>query len=122
MNSEQKTGKSYRELLVWQKAIVASSEVYKLTKNFPKDEQFALTSQIRRAVVSIAANIAEGYRRDGRKEFAHFLRIAHGSLTELETLITISQEVAYCRAEDCSTIEKQLDEIGRMLYSLRVKL
>jgi len=122
VNSEQKTGKSYRELLVWQKAIVASSEVYKLTKNFPKDEQFALTSQIRRAVVSIAANIAEGYRRDGRKEFAHFLRIAHGSLTELETLITISQEVAYCRAEDCSTIEKQLDEIGRMLYSLRVKL
>ncbi len=113
---------SYRDLLVWQKAIDISQEIYELTKLFPRDEQFALTSQMRRAAVSIAANIAEGYGRNGNKEFAHFLRISHGSLTELETLLTIAKRLSYCNEKACSTIERQLDETGRMLYALRAKL
>ena len=77
---------------------------------------------MRRAVVSIAANIAEGYGRHGRKEFANFLRISHGSLTELETLLAIAKKLSYCSAAECSTIEQQLDETGRMLYALRASL
>jgi four helix bundle protein len=114
--------RSYRNLLVWQKAIDISQAVYTLTKSFPRDEQFALTSQMRRAAVSIAANIAEGYGRNGNKEFASFLRISHGSLTELETLLTIAKKLSYCDEKACSTIEEQLDETGRMLYALRAKL
>lgn len=113
---------SYRDLRVWQKAVAVAADVYNLTDQFPKSEQFALTSQIRRAVVSIAANIAEGYGRDGSKEFAHFLRIAHGSLTETETLLVIAQNVSYCTQAECSTIEIQLDELGGMLYILRMKV
>ena len=115
-------GRSYRDLLVWQKSIVLSRGIYTLTRSFPRDEQFALTSQMRRAVVSIAANIAEGYGRNGNKEFASFLRISQGSLTELETLLTIAKELSYCDDKACSTIEQQLDETGRMLYALRAKL
>lgn len=113
---------SYKELLVWQKAIQLVVNVYALTKRFPKNEQFALTSQTRRAVVSIPANIAEGYGRNSKNEFSHFLSISHGSLTELETHLLIARQLAYCTDKDCSTIEKQLDEIGRMLYSLRSTL
>ena len=116
------TTRSYRNLVVWQRAIDISQAVYLLTKSFPKDEQFALTSQMRRAAVSIAANIAEGYGRNGNTEFASFLRISHGSLTELETLLTIAKKLSYCSEERCSTIERQLDETGRMLYALRTKL
>ncbi|MBI2610647.1 four helix bundle protein [Candidatus Kaiserbacteria bacterium] len=125
MNREQKNlegSHSYRKLLVWQKAVELSLGVYTLTKKFPKDELFALTSQMRRAGVSVAANIAEGYGRNTPKEFANFLRISHGSLTELETLLTIAKELSYCTEKDCSTIEMQLDETGRMLYALRAKL
>jgi four helix bundle protein len=113
---------SYRDLTVWQKAVKLSVDVYELTNAFPRDEQFALTSQVRRAAVSIPANIAEGYGRNGQKEFANFLRIAQGSLTELETLLTIAKQLSYCPENNYSTIEEQPREIGRMLYGLRTKL
>lgn len=125
MNSKQQTQRvfrSYKDLLVWQKAVQLSLDVYTLIKRFPTNEQFALISQMRRAAVSIAANIAEGYGRDGDKEFANFLRISHGSLTELETQVTIAEGLSYCSEKDCSTITQQLDETGRMLYALRAKL
>jgi four helix bundle protein len=82
---------SYKELLVWQKAIVLVSKVYAVTKRFPSDEKFGLVSQINRAVVSIPANIAEGWGRQSRKNYIQFIRISRGSLFELETLIIIAK-------------------------------
>jgi four helix bundle protein len=81
---------SYRELIVWQKAMKLVQSIYSLTKDFPKEEVYALTSQIRRAAVSIPSNIAEGQGRDSTKEFLHHLSIAYGSLMEVETQILIA--------------------------------
>ena len=121
-NSPPKKTGSYRDLVVWQKSIDLCTTTYALTKKYPRDELFALTSQTRRAAVSIPANIAEGYGRNTKKEFAHFLSISQGSLTELETLLTIAKNLSYCTSEDCSTIDKLANEVGRMLYSLRETL
>ena len=107
---------------MWQKAMDLVVSVYGLTKQYPTDEQFALTSQTRRAVVSVPANIAEGYGRNTRKEYANFLRISAGSLAELETLIAIAEKLAYGKVGECSTIKGQIGEVGRMLYSMRAKL
>ena len=114
--------RSFKDLIVWQKSIALVTEVYRLTKKFPSEERFSLTSQIRRAAASIPANIAEGNGRGTRKDYAHFLHIAHGSAAELETLLTIAQNLQYCNKNECSTIEGRLGEIGRMLRSLRTKL
>lgn len=96
--------------------------VYSLTKRFPASERFGLCSQMQRAAVSIAANIAEGHGRRTRNDYAHFLDMANGSIAELETLLTIAKKLALCPAEQYSTIEKQLSEVGKMLGSLRTKL
>lgn len=116
------TIRSYKDLTVWQKAIDVVDAVYAVTKKFPSHEQFGLVSQMQRAAVSIAANIAEGHGRGTRNDYAHFLDIAHGSVAELETLLTIAKKLAYCRLEQCSTIEAQLSEVGKMLGVLRMKL
>lgn len=79
--------RSYKDLIVWQKSVKLVSAIYQLTRKFPRFEQFGLASQMQRAAVSIPANIAEGYGRNTKNEYANFLRIAHGSLTELETLL-----------------------------------
>jgi len=121
-SSEKKNGRSYRDLVVWQKSVELCTLVYALTKRYPKDELFALTSQTRRAVVSISANISEGYGRHSKKEFSHFLSIAQGSLTELETLLTIAKNLSYCTPTDCSTIDALANEVGRMLYAFRTTL
>lgn len=84
---------TYKELKVWQKADIFAFETYRITKGFPKDEQFALTSQIRRAVLSIPTNIVEGYSRNGDKELARFIRIALGSLAEVEYLLAFSKRL-----------------------------
>ena len=114
-----KSDRSYRDLLVWQKSVELCTLIYALTKKYPKEELSALTSQTRRATVSIPANIAEGYGRHSKKESSHFLSIAQGSLTELETLLTIARNLSYCTPTDCSTIDALANEIGRMLYALR---
>ncbi|MDO8522173.1 MAG: four helix bundle protein [bacterium] len=111
--------RSYRDLIVWQKSVEVVIAVYKVTRKFPASEQFAITSQVQRAAVSVPANIAEGYGRNTPKEYTHFLRIAHGSLSELETLLTISQKLSYCSAQEYSTLEKHTSEVARMLYALR---
>ncbi len=116
------TPRSYKDLIVWQKAVELVTDVYRLTKNFPVDEKFALTSQVQRAAVSIPANIAEGNGRGTRKDYGHFLHIAHGSAAELETLLLIARKLAYCDENQCSTIDARLGEIGRMLRALRTKL
>ena len=114
-----KTIRSYRDLIVWQKSVEMVIAVYRATKKFPSSEQFAITSQVKRAAVSVPANIAEGYGRNTQKEYAHFLRIAQGSLSELETLLTIAQKISYCSAQEYSTLEKHASEVARMLYALR---
>jgi four helix bundle protein len=90
---------SYRELIAWQKAIDVVAEVYRLTKNFPKDEMYGLTNQIRRAAVSVPSNIAEGQGRLSRGEFRHFLGQARGSVFELQTQITIAERLEYLPRE-----------------------
>lgn len=114
--------RSYKDLVVWQKAIEIVSEVYAITKSFPSEERFGLSSQMQRAAVSIAANIAEGHGRGTRIDYAHFLDMANGSVAELETLLTVTRKLSYCAEERCSKIEGQLHEVGKMLGSLRTKL
>ena len=88
----------YKKLLVWQKAIELAIEIYKVTKSLPEDEKFGLSSQMRRAVISIPSNIAEGQSRHSKKEFIHFLRIAQGSNSELETQLILCENLSYLSA------------------------
>ncbi len=109
---------SYRELEVWRLAIDLADKVYDVTENFPKQEIYGLTSQIRRAAVSIPSNIAEGSARSGTKELLYFLNIARGSVAELETQLILSEKRRYI---DNSQIEKLFlitDSIGKMLTKL----
>ena len=94
------TVKSYRQLIVWQKAMELVKYIYDLTKKFPKEELYGLTSQIRRAAVSVPSNIAEGQGRDSTKEFLHHLSIAYGSLMETETQGLIAEMQCYITAEE----------------------
>jgi len=109
---------SYRDLVVWQRAMELVSAVYKLTRTFPSSERFGLTSQIQRAAVSIPSNIAEGQGRLATKEFRQFLGVARGSLKELETQLLISIDLTYAGAEDVADCLRLTDEIGRMLNAL----
>jgi four helix bundle protein len=92
--------KSYKELLIWQKGIRIVIQVYKLTQSFPKDEIYALTSQLKRASVSIPSNIAEGFGRQTDKSFNHFLNISRGSLNEIETQLIIAKELGFIQDEN----------------------
>jgi len=113
---------TYRELLVWQKSIVLVTECYKLTARFPDHERFGLTSQLRRAAVSIPANIAEGHGRGSTKSFVHFLWIANGSRTELETHVLIAEQLGFATRSETVRIFELSSEIGRMLTGLRRSL
>jgi four helix bundle protein len=109
---------SFRDLLVWQKAIALSVRCYELTKEFPKDEMYGMTAQIRRASVSVPANIAEGHGREHTRSFIQFLRVAQGSLKELETHLVLAEQVQLMRAEALVEVNIMTDEIGRMLRAL----
>ncbi|MCD6494915.1 four helix bundle protein [Candidatus Bipolaricaulota bacterium] len=109
---------SYRDLVVWQKAMALVSAVYKLTAAFPGSERFGLASQIQRAAVSVPSNIAEGQGRLATKEFRQFLGISRGSLKELETQLMISVDLGYASTEEIATCLDLADEIGRMLNAL----
>ncbi len=109
---------SYRDLEVWQLSMQLAKEMYSITRAFPKEELYGLTAQIRRASVSIAANIAEGYGRDNPGDYARFLQIAQGSLKELETLLLLSSEVGISSATLIEAPMGLTDRIGRMLRSL----
>ena len=119
---EYKKIESFKDLFVWQKGIELINEIYKLTKFFPKEELYGLTSQIRRAAVSIPANIAEGWGRGTTKNYLQFLEIARGSLFELNTIILISYNQDYINKEHCDEIENKIIEIGKMLNALITKL
>nr|WP_313206284.1 four helix bundle protein [Rhizobium lusitanum] len=109
---------SYQDLTVWQRAMDLAVECYALTKEFPKEEIYGLVSQIRRASVSIAANIAEGYGREATRAYVHHLKIAQGSLKELETHLIISTRVGVVTLDQVGSAISMSDEIGRMLRSL----
>lgn len=109
---------SYRQLIAWQKAMVLVKHIYSLTKKFPREEIYGLTSQIRRAAVSVPSNIAEGEGRDSTKEFRHHLSIAYGSLMEIETQILIAQSLNYLHSEETSLILEKTAEAGRLINGL----
>lgn len=109
--------KSYKELIVWKKAVTLSTLVYLITNSFPKSEIYSITSQIRRSVVSIPSNIAEGQVR-GHNEFIQFLRVAYGSGAELETQLLIALNIKFISQKDYNQLSSLLDEIMKMLNKL----
>ena len=114
--------KDFRKLEIWQKSYQLTLEIYKLTKTFPKDEMFGLTSQIRRAAVSIPSNIAEGCGRDGDAELARFLSIAMGSASELECQLQMSHDMDMLAHDQYHTINTKLLELKRQLNTFLQKL
>ena len=117
--------RSYRDLLVWQKAVELAVLIYRLTEGFPTREIYGLASQIRRAGVSVPSNIAEGYGRGSRKEYLQFLSIAQGSLKELETQTILAERLGYATVSQAERILSDSEIVGKMLggliRSLRVK-
>jgi four helix bundle protein len=109
---------SYRELRVWGEGMTLAEQCYHLTKTFPKEEIYGLTSQIRRAAASVPANIAEGYGRENRGDYVQFLRISQGSLKELETHLILSERVHLASPAAIEPILSQCETTGRMLRAL----
>ena len=114
--------RSYRDLIVWQKSITLVVLTYRLSRSFPVDERFGLTAQIRRTAVSIPSNIAEGHGRMHRRTFRHFLTVARGSLTELETQWEIAERLGYVSAVELVSLRGLALEVGRMLSTLYRRL
>jgi four helix bundle protein len=113
---------SYRDLLVWRKAMDLAEGTYALGKLMPKAEQFRLTAQLLRAAVSVPANIAEGRARTGKREFLHFLSIASGSLAETETLLMLAVRSGLVERERALPVFRNAEEVGRMLTALKQNL
>jgi four helix bundle protein len=111
-----------KELKIWNKAIDLAVDVYKATSNFPSDERFGLTSQSRRAAVSIPSNIAEGAGRNSKKEFSHFLGIANGSSYELQTQLVISNRLDLVNDDVLNKLLSQIEELQKMNYSFQQTL
>lgn len=110
--------RTHKDLVVWQKAIDLVLDIYNMTKSFPKEEVYGLVSQMRRAAVSIPANIAEGAARQTKKEFQQFVYISIGSLAELETHLILSVRLSFCGKQEADLTSLKLDEIRRMLSGL----
>ncbi len=114
--------KSFRDLIVWQKAHLLVLEIYSITKNFPSDEKFGIILQLRRAAYSIPANIVEGHARKSKKEFLHFLNISKASLAELRYFLLLSNDLEYITPSIYDSIESKSDEVARILYAFIKKL
>jgi len=112
------TGHDYKELNTWQAAMDLVTKIYGLTKCFPKDEVFGLTSQIRRSAVSIPSNIAEGKGRYSNPDIIHFLVVARGSLNELETQLILSERIGYLNSKDLDETISDLENCKRLLSGL----
>ncbi|NCP88443.1 MAG: four helix bundle protein [Anaerolineae bacterium CG_4_9_14_3_um_filter_57_17] len=110
--------RSYRDLIVWQNSIKLAKDVYQLTQKFPKQEVYALSDQIRRAVVSVPSNIAEGQARKSPADFTRFLHIALGSLAEVDTQLILAQEFGYLVQEDVDSMDIQIQDLRKKLYAL----
>jgi four helix bundle protein len=109
----------FKDLKVWQKSVELATDIYKLTSTYPSEEKFGLISQMRRCVVSIASNIAEGAGRNTKKDFSNFLSIACGSCCELNTQLVISHNLNYITQDQLKEIDGYIEEIQKMLFSLK---
>jgi four helix bundle protein len=110
--------KSYKDLIAWQKAMILAKTIYTITARYPKEEIYGLTSQLRRAAVSVACNIAEGQARNSTGEFKQFLGISKGSLAETETLLLLSSDLNLISTTELEEITKITDEVGKLLSGL----
>jgi len=111
-------GRSYRDLIAWQKSMKFVTDIYVATQRFPSAELYGLTSQLRRAAVSVPSNIAEGQARFSQREFHHFLSLARGSLTEIETQLLIARNLKYLQPDKAGALLADADELGRVLNGL----
>ena len=116
------TIKSYRDLVVWTKGIDLIEATYSLTSAFPAEERFGLTSQMRRASVSIVANVAEGWGSGYRNEYRRFVSKARGSQCELDALLVVAERLGFAERTNTRSMAQEIDEVGRMLWTLRRKL
>ncbi|MFC2091709.1 four helix bundle protein [Elusimicrobiota bacterium] len=114
--------KSYEDLEIWQRSMDLVEKIYHFSKSFPKEEVYGLTSQIRRAAISIPSNISEGFARYHNKEYRHFLYIALGSCAELSTQILIAERLRYMNKPDADLIVKEISEISKMTMNLIKKI
>ena len=114
--------KSYKDLVVWQKALELVEMVYVVTSRFPREELYGLANQLRRAAVSVPSNIAEGHSRHSTAEFRHFLSIASGSLAEIETQLLIARRLNYIEPETLQNLLANHTEISKMTSALKNKL
>ncbi len=113
---------NFRELIVWQKARILVKNIYELTSKFPAEERFGLTSQIRRAVISIVSNIAEGSGRDTDADFIHFLDMANGSACEVEAQLYLALDLGFIIQEDIDKINIMVHEVQKLLFNFRQSL
>jgi four helix bundle protein len=111
-------GESYRNLIAWRKAMDLVTDIYRVTRAFPRDELYGLTNQLRRAAVSVPSNIAEGQARFSRKEFHHFLSHSRGSLVEIETQLMIAQNLDYLSPQQARHLLDKAAELGEVLNGL----
>jgi four helix bundle protein len=116
------TVRKYNELLAWQKAMDLVVNVYEVSRLFPKEELYGLTSQLRRAVVSVPSNIAEGQSRAGSRDFLRYLSISRGSLSEVETQLIIAERLGYLSEERLTTLLKSSYEVGALIHGLSVAI
>lgn len=112
---------NYKKLIIWQKAVDVAVDIYNLTKKFPEEEKFGMTMQARKSSCSMAYNIAEGSRKTSGKDFNRFLEISDGSSAELNTQLIIASRVGYISEEELNLFESQIEEIQRMIKSLKDK-
>ena len=120
MDSQKIT--NFKDLRIWQEAVLFVEQIYKITKEFPKDELYGIVSQMRRSAVSIPSNIAEGFMRYHNKEFKQFLFIALGSSAEIETQLVISHKLSYITDQTLDTLSERIDKINRMVMALVKKI
>jgi four helix bundle protein len=116
------TKSTYKNLLVWQKSVDLATEIYKVTANFPKSQQYGIVSQLERSAVSVASNIAEGAGRKGKNEFVYHIGVARGSLYELETQLIIAHKVGFLSGEISEHLSMLIQEIAKMLNALKRSL
>ena len=114
--------KGYKELRVWNAGMLLAEQVYALAKLMPREEQYRMTAQMLRAAASVPANIAEGYQRSTRRDYAHFVSIARGSLAETETFVLLAERTGLLSPDATRPVLSLADELSRMLYRLRQRL
>jgi four helix bundle protein len=116
------TIRDFRDLEVWQQAVELAADVYQLTQSYPPEERFGLTSQLRRAAVSVSSNIAEGNGRSTRKDYAHFLVTSRSSLNEVRSLLFVSRRLGFAKPIDAKLVYARAERVGPILIALRASL